>query len=63
MYIKNLNTIQNLIPKQIEKNIFSFGKRDLTKQDFIYSRLYIGDSHENFLENVGTCDIQNKTNF
>ena len=60
---KNLNTIQNLIPKQIEKNIFSFGKWDLTKQDFFYSRLYIGDSHENFLGNVGTCDIQNETNF
>ena len=60
---QNLNTIKNLLPKQIGKNIFSFGKWDLTKQDFIYSRLYIGDSHENFLENVGTCDIQNKTNF
>ena len=60
---KNLNTIQNLIPKQIEKNIFSFGKWDLTKQDFIYSRFYIGDYHENFSGNTGTCNIQNETNY
>ena len=28
---QNLNTIKNLVPKQIEKNIFSFEKWDLTK--------------------------------
>ena len=60
---QNLNTIANLLPKQIEKNIFSFGKWDLTKQDFIYSKFYIGDSHENFIGDVGTCNIQNKTNY
>ena len=55
---QNLNSIANLLPKQIEKNIFSFGKWDLTKQDFIYSRFYIGDYHENFSGNTGTCNIQ-----
>ena len=60
---QNLNTIKNLLPKQIEKNIFSFGKWDLTKQDFIYSRFYIGDYHENFSGNTGTCNIQNETNY
>ena len=60
---QNLNTIKNLLPKQIGKNIFSFGKWDLTKQDFIYSKFYIGDFHENFLGNVGTCTIQNETNY
>ena len=60
---KNLNIVHNLIPKQIEKNIFSFGKWDLTKQDFIYSKFYIGDSHENFFGNVGTCIVQNETSF
>ena len=59
----NLNSIKNLIPKQLDKNIFSFGKWDLNNQDFIYSKFYIGDSHENFLEDVGTCNIQNEAGY
>ena len=60
---KNLNAIQNLIPGQIDKFIFSFEKWDINKQNFIYSKFYIGDSHENFLNNVGTCNIQNGTGY
>ena len=60
---KDLNAIKNLIPKQLDKNIFSFGKWDLNNKDFIYSKFYIGDSHENFLEDVGTCNIQNETGY
>ena len=60
---KNLNAIQNLIPGQIDKFIFSFEKWDINKQNFIYSKFYIGDSHENFLNNVGTCNIQNGTSY
>ena len=60
---QNLNSIKNLIPQQIDKFIFSFGKWDLSKKDYIYSKLYIGDSHENFLGDVGSCNIQNETNY
>ena len=60
---KNINSIKNLIPTQIEKNIFSFGKWDLNKSDNIYSKFYIGDSHENFLKDVGTCNIQKEANY
>ena len=60
---QKLNSIKNLIPQQIDKFIFSFGKWDLSKKDYIYSKLYIGDSHEIFLGNVGTCNIQNETNY
>ena len=60
---QNINSIKNLIPKQIEKNIFSFGKWDISKNDYIHSKFYIGDSHENFLEDVGTCKIQNDSNY
>ena len=59
----NLNAIKNLIPKQLDKNIFSFGKWDLNKQDFIYSKFYIGDSHENFNGDIGTCNIQNESGY
>ena len=59
----NLNSIKNLIPKQLDKNIFSFGKWDLNNQDFIYSKFYIGDSHENFMGDVGTCNIQNEAGY
>ena len=45
---QKLNSIKNLIPQQIDKFIFSFGKWDLSKKDYIYSKLYIGDSHEIF---------------
>ena len=60
---QNINAIKNLIPNQIDKNIFSFGKWDLTKQDSIYSSFYIGDSHENFLGEVGSCNIQNDSKY
>jgi len=60
---QNLNSIKNLIPQQIDKFIFSFGKWDLSKKDYIYSKLYIGDSHEFFLGDIGTCNIQNETNY
>ena len=59
----NLNSIKNLIPKQLDKNIFSFGKWDLNNKDFIYSKFYIGDSHENFLGDVGTCSFQNESSY
>ena len=50
--------------KQIEKNIFSFGKWELNDTEFIHSTLYIGDSHENFLEdNVGSCKIENGSGY
>ena len=60
---QNLNSITNLIPQQLNKFIFSFGKWDLNQKDHIYSKLYIGDSHENFLGDVGSCKIQNETNY
>ena len=60
---QNINAIKNLIPKQLEKFIFSFDRWDLNQKDFIYSKLYIGDSHENFLGDIGTCKIVNKTNY
>ena len=60
---QNLNSIKNLIPQQIDKFIFSFGKWDLSKKDYIYSKLYIGDSHEFFLGDIGICNIQNETNY
>ena len=60
---QNLNSIKNLIPRRIDKFIFSFGKWDLSKKDYIYSKLYIGDFHEFFLGDIGTCNIQNETNY
>ena len=57
----NLNAIKNLIPGQIDKYIFSFEKWDINKPNYIYSKFYIGDSHENFLKGAGTCNIQNGT--
>ena len=62
---RNYNSIKNLIDsRQIEKNIFSFGKWDFNQSEFVTSKLYIGNSHENFLEdNVGTCEIQNGTGY
>lgn len=61
----SFNSIKKLIASgQIEKNIFSFGKWDLNQSEFITSKFYIGNSHENFLEdNVGTCEIQNGTGY
>ena len=35
---KDLNAIKDLIPKQLDKNIFSFGKWDLNNKDFIHSK-------------------------
>ena len=63
--VTNFNSIKNLIDSgQIEKNIFSFGKWDLNQSEFVTSKLYIGNSHENFFEdNVGTCEIQNETGY
>ena len=61
----NYNSVKSLISsKQIESNIFSFDKWDLTDNEFIKSKLYIGGSHEHFLEeNVGTCNNTNDTNY
>ena len=61
----NYNSIKYLISsKQIESNIFSFDKWDLTDNEFIKSKLYIGGSHEHFLEkNVGTCNNTNNTHY
>ena len=62
----NLNTMKKLISsEQIEKYIFSFGKNDLnSSKEFISSKFFIGDSHENFLEdNVGICEIKNDTGY
>ena len=61
---KNFNALKGLIEsKKIEKNIFSFEKWDINGSDeFISSKLFIGDSHEDFLEdNVGNCTIRNET--
>lgn len=45
--------------KIIQKHIFSFGKWEFQDNNNIQSKLYLGDTHENFLkENVGTCQIQ-----
>ena len=57
---KNYNSIKNLISEnKIEKFIFSFGIWKETDNE-INSKLYIGESHENFLEkNVGTCNNTN----
>ena len=61
---KNFNALKNLIlTHQIEKNIFSFGKWDIDNE-FFKSKLYIGDAHENFLqENVGNCKIMNDSGY
>ena len=61
----NYNSVKSLISsKQIESNIFSFDKWDLTDNELIKSKLYIGGSHEHFLEeNVGTCNNTNNTNY
>jgi hypothetical protein len=61
----NYNSVKSLISsKQIESNIFSFDKWDFTDNEFIKSKLYIGGSHEHFLEeNVGTCNNTNDTNY
>lgn len=56
----NFNSIKNLIStKQFDNFIFSFGTWNISK-DVINSKLYVGGSHENFLEkNVGTCNNTN----
>lgn len=63
LYNSNYNSVKSLIiSKQIESNIFSFDKWNLTDNEFIKSKLYIGGSHEHFLEkNVGTCNNTNNT--
>ena len=60
----NYNSMKNLISsKQLEKNVFSFDKWNFNDSELITSKIYIGDSHEDFLEdNVGTCKI-NDTNY
>ena len=60
----NYNSMKNLISsKQLEKNVFSFDKWNFDDSELITSKIFIGDSHEDFLEdNVGTCKI-NDTNY
>ena len=61
----NYNAIKNLISSdQIDKNVFSFDKWNFSDSENITSKIFIGDSHEDFLEdNVGTCKIQNDTGY
>ena len=61
----NYNVMENLISsKEIDKNVFSFDKWKFNDSEFITSKIFIGDSHEDFLEdNVGTCKIQNDTGY
>ena len=63
--VKKYNVMKDLVSSnQIEKNIFSFGKWELSDTEFIHSTLYVGNSHENFLEdNVGTCKIKNDSGY
>ena len=61
----NYNVIKNLISsEQITKNVFSFDKWNFSDSENIISKIFIGDSHEDFLEdNVGTCKIQNDNGY
>jgi hypothetical protein len=61
----NYNVMKNLInSNQVEKNIFSFDKWNFSDSQNITSKIFIGDSHEDFFEdNVGTCKIQNDTGY
>ena len=61
----NYNAIKNLInSNQIDKNIFSFDKWNFSDFQNIASKIFIGDSHEDFFgDNVGTCKIQNDTGY
>ena len=61
----NYNAMKNLISsKQLEKNVFSFDKWNLNDSEFITSKIFIGDSHDDFLEdNVGTCKINDTSYF
>jgi len=61
----NYNVMKNLInSNQVEKNIFSFDKWNFSDSQNIISKIFIGDSHEDFFEdNVGTCKIQNDTGY
>ena len=53
------NTIKYLLNnKIIKKNIFSFGKWE-EDEEYIKSKLYIRDKHENFSkDNIATCKLQ-----
>ena len=47
----NYNVIKNLISsEQITKNVFSFDKWNFSDSENIISKIFIGDSHEDFLE-------------
>ena len=61
----NYNVMKNLISsKQLEKNVFSFDKWNFNDSEFITSKIFIGDSHEDFfMDNVGTCKFNDTSYF
>ena len=61
----NYNVMKNLISsKQLEKNVFSFDKWNFNDSELITSKIYIGDSHEDFfMDNVGTCKFNDTSYF
>ena len=61
----NYNVMKNLInSNQVDKNVFSFDKWNFSNSEIITSKIFIGDSHEDFLlDNVGTCKIQNDSGY
>ena len=61
----NYNSMKNLISsKQLEKNVFSFDKWNFDDSELITSKIFIGDSHEDFfMDNVGTCKFNDTSYF